>query len=356
MRKWKKVGLLVTVLVSVVSFAIAIFYMRTDIPAAASLYETNFRAAQQAMLPSSDAELSTIFQIPDEENGASEMAGALEHIDRLKVRIRSSKFSNADFQKIAEVLRPDLAAIERACAKPKIQFLANYKGDVWVNERNFKGLENWSLFLIKSALDFEKKGDLREAMQMFKLAAKVAISLSNNPTIIESMVRVNCAATIEVELERILAKRSDPELKTNIREILEILAAPIPFRNMILCEYRSASKLVDIVSDGKFSVLKGFLGNKEALRIQMLAKLPRFNTAIRARLWGVYAELSQVVAEHPNDLTIINRALDRFDSEVRNGNESYCLLQTSPRFSVGMRNFFAEAKKRENLLARVNKQ
>lgn len=330
-QRWKKPVTIVIVVFTVLAGILAIGLLQTDLPAAARDYNKNREATKKQGMFLTVEDVEKLMAVPDADNAASVIAPILG----LPEKFGWDDLSNLNPGRIDEH-RADfenaLVVIEDASRRHGMIFAKDwrqsYSTSAYATSSNAP-VQSWLRVFLKMAKSEFLANRPETSGRYLHVAAYLAISLDDFPTLLAQMRRVNMTTPInELVREIIEVHGLDPRWQQVAKETLAQLEKPYDSRAMLAIEQWMAIDFCrTYMGPGPHPPMpQEWVPPNE---IKYGRYLPMFQTANLSRLYEGYALAASHLPQDPNDIAAVGDALDKLAKFAGHDGLSYTIVGLS---------------------------
>ncbi|MBS1726092.1 MAG: hypothetical protein JST51_05175 [Armatimonadetes bacterium] len=322
---------IVIVVFTVLAGILAIGLLQTDLPAAARDYDRNRAAAQKQGLFVTVEDVEKSMAVPDADNAAM----VVEPILGLPEKFGWDDLSNLNPGRIdehrAEFDRA-LTVIEEASRRPRMIFPKDWRNPNTSNAYSASSsvpVQHWLRVFLKMAKSEFLANRPETAGRYLHVAAYLATSLDDCPTLLAQMRRVNMTTPINELVREIIERHGlDPRWQRVAKETLAQLEKPYDSRTMLAIEQWMAIDFCrTYMGPGPHPPLPE--GWNPPNEIKYGRFLPMFQTANLSRLYEGYSLAASHLPQDPNDIAGVGDALDKLVKFAANDGLSYTIVGAS---------------------------
>ncbi len=286
---------------------------RTDLSAASREYEKNRADAEKEGLYFSREQVEARYQIPESENGARLISGALPLLGKLKIDRGTVLTAEMIKAKWAD-LEPAIATIQEASHRKHLMFRRDFSNPAATLFPEYSSIKDWVKLFVQLGHISVENGDLSNAEKYWSLATYLAVKTDEEGMLIGILVRISCLAFIERELQTMIASRGrDPKVLLVLESVLNKMDQPYDMKMPLRLENWFATSIVDSVVNGTTNVQDLGYGNSLPNEIKFGRFLPGFRKANLSRIYRTYADAVHLIPEDPYDLNGVQLAYESLD-------------------------------------------
>lgn len=338
-----KVLLVSASILTVILCVLGLAYSQTDLGNAASKYDQNKKAAEQAGLLFDSNQVAALYEVPADQNSASIIKPLLE-IPRKNKWDNEKKLTEALINEHRDEFLSAVGQLESATSRPYMVFPRNLSNPAAILYPEYSELKTWVKVLCFMAQTTREKGDDVSAGRYLKIAAYLSRVTDDEGTIIANLVRCAQCAIIERELKATLEARGrDPKWQAVVKQTLAAMDKPYDVRKSLKIEHWFATYAAhEIVRNpAAFATDTGFSSTPTPLKYAKY--IPRFEKASLSRVHESYAATMAKMPSDPYNFAQMRSALNDLDQTVSMNKLSYVVLNmVAPVFSQ-----FTKALERE---------
>lgn len=308
-NRWKKVGIVSVVGLTIILSVAAFLYSRTDLGEASQSFERNRSEALKAGLAFDIESVRKLYEIDESENAAPELAKVQLKPDELRKRMNLLRVPDAEFMEFWKSHQSDFQKLESASKKAHLMDVKEPRPptekDFFMSDQNEDpslsvSLKVWIPFVARRAEIASSKNQVQEARRLLLMSARLANLAADEPLLVNALRQLNCSYPVILSLTKIISSHGhEPEWRQAATEVLDVLDKPIDFASILKIEHWFSFHGA-MVLNGEATDSHPYYKNIDR-EILLARHIPRFKTATYSRVDQIFLEYLACLPKGPID-------------------------------------------------------